>query len=376
MKRIIQLVSLILALIVLISAMAITAHAEDFVPSNKPIIYFEIPKDWADKDIPYVACHIGSYYDDRHTLPGSDTVCTKVSDNLYSFDIACRSQYAVDYVKEYNCRVVFYCGNTKTYDTIITGNCFGDTLYCDGTTSSDGSYIAYWKNQDKSVAGPILKINAEGNIEGTAIVPGEKADYVLIDFIKKNLKKAAKANNKTENELLTEVAKELGVSQQELSDILTAKFPENIILLGDADNDTNINIKDATTVQKHIAGIETTINSTAADADQNTDINIKDATAIQKYIANIEVTEPISIALYAPSENSSDNNSSNSTTKYTCDFCHKSVSTIYKHDNKNACSSCYSDFQRSCHRCGIKNVSFKVISGKYYCYSCYLDLVY
>ena len=61
-------------------------------------------------------------------------------------------------------------------------------------------------------------------------------------------------------------------------------------ILGDADADGEVNIKDATLIQKYTASLET-LSSTAlvlADVDSDTDVNIKDATAIQKYIAGMD----------------------------------------------------------------------------------------
>lgn len=59
--------------------------------------------------------------------------------------------------------------------------------------------------------------------------------------------------------------------------------------LGDANTDGDVNIKDATAIQKHIAGIEllSTEGLKVADYNADEDINIKDATAIQKFIAGI-----------------------------------------------------------------------------------------
>lgn len=64
-----------------------------------------------------------------------------------------------------------------------------------------------------------------------------------------------------------------------------------IDLLGDANEDGTLNIKDATLIQKHIASIITLSERGVklADFDESGDINIKDATAIQKYIAGINV---------------------------------------------------------------------------------------
>ncbi len=66
-------------------------------------------------------------------------------------------------------------------------------------------------------------------------------------------------------------------------------------ILGDANCDTEVNIKDATAIQKHIAQLETLTDTglVLADVDASADVNIKDATAIQKYIAGIDTGYPI-----------------------------------------------------------------------------------
>ena len=62
-------------------------------------------------------------------------------------------------------------------------------------------------------------------------------------------------------------------------------------LKGDADCSGTVNIKDATAVQKHTAGmIElSTIGFKNAEVDGNGSVNVKDATMIQKYLAGIDV---------------------------------------------------------------------------------------
>lgn len=63
------------------------------------------------------------------------------------------------------------------------------------------------------------------------------------------------------------------------------------ILLGDADSDGKVNIKDATTIQKSIAKIVTLSADGRSAADVNGDgkISVQDATAIQKYLANYNI---------------------------------------------------------------------------------------
>ncbi len=88
----------------------------------------------------------------------------------------------------------------------------------------------------------------------------------------------------------------------------SADSNESLILLGDSDLDERVNIKDATAIQKHLAGIATLSDKglLAADADCNGTINIKDATVIQKFIAGYKfeypIGEPIITEDTAPSE--------------------------------------------------------------------------
>lgn len=62
------------------------------------------------------------------------------------------------------------------------------------------------------------------------------------------------------------------------------------LILGDADLDENVNVKDATTIQKAAASllILSPDAEITADVDGNENVNVKDATAIQKWVADIE----------------------------------------------------------------------------------------
>ncbi len=71
------------------------------------------------------------------------------------------------------------------------------------------------------------------------------------------------------------------------------------VLLGDADLDQKITIKDATVVQKSAANLITLEGDAklAADADKSEKINVKDATVIQKYVAGLAVDTPVGEAI-------------------------------------------------------------------------------
>ncbi|MBQ8001730.1 MAG: CotH kinase family protein [Ruminococcus sp.] len=66
-------------------------------------------------------------------------------------------------------------------------------------------------------------------------------------------------------------------------------------ILGDADLDLVVNIKDATAIQKHAASLITLegLGFECADVRADEDVNINDATAIQKYVAGLPVDFPI-----------------------------------------------------------------------------------
>lgn len=70
---------------------------------------------------------------------------------------------------------------------------------------------------------------------------------------------------------------------------LTASADTEVLLLGDANGDGKVNVKDATTIQKFVAGLIDLANGgiPVADADNNGKVNIKDATAIQKFVAGM-----------------------------------------------------------------------------------------
>ncbi|MBR3988320.1 MAG: starch-binding protein [Clostridia bacterium] len=66
-------------------------------------------------------------------------------------------------------------------------------------------------------------------------------------------------------------------------------------LVGDADLNNKVNVKDVTAIQKHTAKIITLIGNSIYTSDVNEDeiINIKDATVIQKYLAKFKVDFPV-----------------------------------------------------------------------------------
>ena len=65
--------------------------------------------------------------------------------------------------------------------------------------------------------------------------------------------------------------------------------------LGETDGDGSVNINDVTSIQRHLAELETLegVYLHAADANQDGTVDIADATIIQMYLAEYEMKYPI-----------------------------------------------------------------------------------
>ncbi len=89
---------------------------------------------------------------------------------------------------------------------------------------------------------------------------------------------------------IDEAGKIIGFTKAEVKTIEDEEVPDNTMRLGDSNEDNEINIKDATLIQKFIAETETLseFQQVLADVNEDTKVNVKDATVIQKYTAGID----------------------------------------------------------------------------------------
>lgn len=84
---------------------------------------------------------------------------------------------------------VIFSSNTgmMTYNTIMSGACIGDTMYCNGEQienpedSERKCMVAVWENNPE--CGPEKKITSTGNIVGTAYPDGESDVTLLANFL-------------------------------------------------------------------------------------------------------------------------------------------------------------------------------------------------
>jgi len=113
-----------------------------------------------------------------------------------------------------------------------------------------------------------------------------------------------KGEGSTELDIFYDFLSKTGISYTGVEDgdiKLTAEFTVDDkesadgLLIGDADGDGKLNVKDATAIQKHAAKVSMLSESALNCADVNADgkVNVRDATAVQKYLARIDTGYPI-----------------------------------------------------------------------------------
>lgn len=274
-------------------------------------IYFEVPESWGEYTDVY--CYIMGY-ESKDSPFGWQSKRTKCSptevENLYSYNIAEKGLPLRD--SGYYSVIFSTNKGHQTYETLFNYECYGDVLFCDGRFLEDSSeyynelrYVAYWRNQNSSKFGPVKSISSGGDIVGSCLPPGKASINLFNEFLDNWFDFVKNKTEKSDQEIINEAAylldltvdttyvlvsvsgKELDWKKEAYEEFLN----ENNKILGDANLDTDVNVKDATAIQKHIANliILTEAGFVVADVDGSGTVNIKDATAIQKHVAGIKI---------------------------------------------------------------------------------------
>lgn len=322
MRNMKKILSFVLVLMLAFSACVVSASAAD----TDQTIYFEVPADWANYS--KIFCHIWPYGGDPFAnWQSKKEACTATeTEGVYSYNITKVGELVEG---EYYCVIFSADTAEQTYDCLMGFECIGDTLYVDPEVvfenpqdSSKTCQGAFWRNQDPAKYGPMMQVTSIGNLVGTALPPGQTAEDVFTSFITANLENAQTYSGKDDQAIIDDVAEALNLDDETVDKIITENSQgvtwtltwngktyggstvstddeistddeastDEIGLLGDANMDGKVNVKDATYIQKAAADLLTLTETEAylADVDGSGIVNVKDATAIQKYVADME----------------------------------------------------------------------------------------
>lgn len=218
-----KLLSLVMVLLLLASVAVVGVSA-----AEDTTIYFEVPSDWENYNS--VFCHLWAYGGDSLApWQGKKEKCTQVEGNLYSYDIS-----KVGGLTDDTYYGVIFSVDTglQTYDTLMSTECYGDTLYSDGTLyenpqdSSKTAVAAFWKNQDAAKYGPVLQITSIGNVIGTCLPPGATAESVFTSFLTEWLDSARQYSGKNDQAIIDDTAKALGLANEKVDELIKANGTE------------------------------------------------------------------------------------------------------------------------------------------------------
>lgn len=304
--------------------LAVSAASTDENVGNGTKIYFDIDSTgWENYTTIY--CHIWRA-DGTGKWPIWQTrkeICTKEDNGLYSYDVA-KTGNSDEIVqsgdRNYYCVIFSADTGMQTYNTIMNGDCLGDTCYMTGNVfeNPEDSYKicteAAWKNHPE--CGPAKAITSTSKVIGSALPDGVTdadllAEYLCVYFYEEvdpqKTGNLAKILNVKKNDLIDSVKVNINKQKADYLNDDEAEKKLNTILdvintaykdIFDSDEydinlDGKFDVQDVTYLQLGISGKDQFNDTQKEIADYNNDgkIDVQDVTKAQMIIS--EVTVPV-----------------------------------------------------------------------------------
>lgn len=167
------------------SSSEVGADSSDSTGAEKNVISFDVKKSgWGN--VKNMFCHIWrpDGTGEAHSWQSKKEKCTyDAATGIATYDLS-KTNFDISKSdgREY---CVIFSANTgmQTYNTIMSGSCIGDTMYCSGEQienpedSEKKAAVAVWMNNPD--CGPEKKVTSTGNIVGSAYPDGE-SDITLV----------------------------------------------------------------------------------------------------------------------------------------------------------------------------------------------------
>ena len=243
MLKVRKLISLMLAVMLAVSVLAISAVNTGAVETESTKLYFDAGKSgWdvtAKSKVGFYIYSLTTGEDD--TLPwGSKKLNgTAVNDGdgnftgVFSYDPAAKGMNLKD-GEQY--AIIFTLGDTETYSLLMDTTCYGHIAYADTENkvenpvdSSKLSILAFWEDLNAADYGPRLQISSTGNVIGTCIPAGETGENIFTTFLtatgKEGIENARTYSTKTEQQMIDDIGAGLGLTK----DFVQSAFTDNSV---------------------------------------------------------------------------------------------------------------------------------------------------
>lgn len=164
----------------------VSADASSEVEAGN-VIKFDVKKSgW--NNVKAVFCHTWKVDGELPVWQSKSEKCNyDASTGIATYDLS-KANYQISKSDGKNYLVIF-SANTgmQTYDTVMSGACIGDTMYCTGeeienpVDSEKKAKVAKWENH--SDCGPQKKITSTGKIVGSALPEGQTDAVMLAQYL-------------------------------------------------------------------------------------------------------------------------------------------------------------------------------------------------
>lgn len=164
----------------------VSADASSEVEAGN-VIKFDVKKSgW--NNVKTVFCHTWKVDSELPVWQSKSEKCNyDASTGIATYDLS-KANYKISKSDGKNYLVIF-SANTgmQTYDTVMSGACIGDTMYCTGeeienpVDSEKKAKVAKWENH--SDCGPQKKITSTGKIVGSALPEGQTDAVMLAQYL-------------------------------------------------------------------------------------------------------------------------------------------------------------------------------------------------
>lgn len=211
-------ISLLLAMMMLVSCVCISATAAD---EDSQVLHFDAnASGWTD--FTKVYCHIWRYgygVDPFASWQSKKEACTdEDGDGIWTYDITAKG-FEIEEGKLYVC--IFSNNNgTQIHNLLFDSTVLGDTAYGvdfdyeNPADSTKKAQAGFWKGQDETVFGPEMCITSVGNVVGTCIPNVTTAFGLFEDFVSDfdKVDNVRTYSGKTDQQIVDDIATALGIS--------------------------------------------------------------------------------------------------------------------------------------------------------------------
>ena len=227
-------ISLVLAMMMLVSCVCISATAAD----EAQVLHFDAnASGWTD--FTKVYCHIWAYGGDSFApWQSKKSACADTDgDGIWTYDITSKG-FEIEEGQLYVCIFSNNAGK-QIYDLLFDSTVLGDTAYGvefeyeNPEDSSKSAQAGFWMNQDPAVFGASMVITSIGNVVGTCVPNVTTAQAVFEEFLAntEKLDNVRTYSGKADQAILDDIAIAMGLT---VADIETAIVGTGAVVEWDA----------------------------------------------------------------------------------------------------------------------------------------------